>query len=100
MKKLDIHELRQWVGRSESTSERLGATPARLLAATLDAHNPDLQDGMELPPLFHWLYFLLKPVHNLASARTGTLHAGGFLPPIPLPRRMWAAGSMEFGRPP
>jgi 3-methylfumaryl-CoA hydratase len=98
MKKVDIHELRQWVGRSESTSERLGATPARLLAATLDAHNPDLQDGMELPPLFHWLYFL-QACPQSGIGQDGHPARGGFLPPIPLPRRMWAAGSMEFGRP-
>jgi 3-methylfumaryl-CoA hydratase len=91
-------EFRQWIGRSESCSERISARPASLLAATLDAESTDLRDGMALPPLFHWLYFL--PVCRQSSiGQDGHPARGGFLPPIPLSRRMWAAGSIEFGQP-
>lgn len=87
-----------WIGRTETRTERLGAAPLAGLAATLDRDDPAPQDGTELPPLSHWLYFLPRaPQHALGP--DGHPRRGGFLPPVPLPRRMWAGGRFEFHHP-
>ncbi|MEO5925404.1 MAG: MaoC family dehydratase N-terminal domain-containing protein [Bryobacteraceae bacterium] len=67
------------------------AWPLSALAATLDRGVP----GDVVPPLWHWLYFL--PTYpQSALAPDGHVHRGGFLPPVELPRRMWAGGRLEF----
>ncbi|GAB4038533.1 MAG: MaoC family dehydratase N-terminal domain-containing protein [Rubrivivax sp.] len=87
-----------WIGRTETRTERLAAAPLAGLAATLDRDDPAPQDGTELPPLAHWLYFLPQaPQHALGP--DGHPRRGGFLPPVPLPRRMWAGGRFEFHHP-
>jgi 3-methylfumaryl-CoA hydratase len=54
--------------------------------------------GTSLPPLAHWLYFL--PLHRGSEiGPDGHARRGGFLPPVPLPRRMWAGGQLEFRAP-
>ncbi|RYY75790.1 MAG: acyl-CoA dehydrogenase, partial [Comamonadaceae bacterium] len=54
--------------------------------------------GAELPPLWHWLYFL--PRHRQSElGADGHAKLGGFLPPVPLPRRMWAGGRLEWHAP-
>jgi 3-methylfumaryl-CoA hydratase len=68
------------------------------LSATLDRDDPPPQAGDPLPPLWHWLYFL--PLHRQSElAPDGHAARGGFLPPVPLPRRMWAGGRIEFHHP-
>jgi len=52
-------------------------------------------DGSVLPPLWHWLYFL--PIYRLDQANyDGHAALGGFLPPVKLPRRMWAGSRVSF----
>ncbi len=59
---------------------------------------PRRKTGDELPPGWHWLYFLeAKPASELGP--DGHPKRGGFLPPVPLPRRMWAGGRIEFLQP-
>ena len=54
--------------------------------------------GTPLPPLWHWLYFL--PLHRQSEiGPDGHAQRGGFLPPVPLPRRMWAGSQFEFRAP-
>ena len=94
---MNIDELRRWVGKTETQDEVVTLTPARALAATLD-RDMTLRTGDPLPPPWHWLYFL--PVSPLAEAGPdGHPKRGGFLPPVPLPRRMWAGSRMTFMRP-
>ena len=67
------------------------------MQATLD-RKPSLNAGDTLPPLWHWLYFLeARPISELG--REGHPKTGGFLPPVELPRRMWAGGRFEFINP-
>ena len=90
-------DLRDWEGRRESVSDVLQPTPVRALAATLD-QDVDAGDGSPLPPLWHWLYFLpLTPTSGLGT--DGHARRGGFLPPVPLERRMWAGGRLTFHQP-
>ena len=95
---LDLDHLRQWIGRRERLTDTIGPTPPAALAATLDRDDPRPQAGDALPPLWHWLYFL--PLHRQSEiGPDGHAKRGGFLPPVPLPRRMWAGGRLEFLRP-
>jgi 3-methylfumaryl-CoA hydratase len=96
--RMDIAELRKWVGKSESVSDQITATPIAALSATLDIEAPRPLDGHPVPPLWHWLYFLETHRQSELSP-DGHAKLGGFLPPIPLPRRMWAGGRFEFHRP-
>jgi len=90
--------LRDWIGRTESRADQVTATPAAALAATLDRDEPALRPGDALPPLWHWLYFL--PLYRQSEVGPdGHAKRGGFLPPVPLPRRMWAGGRLTFGHP-
>jgi len=86
-----IEPLDAWVGRTESHDDFIAAYPVSAFAATLDhaAAQPFV------PPLWHWLYFL--PAAALADVGPdGHPRRGGFLPPVMLPRRMWAGGRLTF----
>ena len=87
-----------WVGRTETRTETLSPQPVQALAATLlDAAWP-ADPGTPLPPLWHWVSFLpTVPMHQIGS--DGHPKRGGFLPPIPLDRRMWAGGRLVFHAP-
>lgn len=92
---IDIDHLQSWIGRSETLTDRIAPFPANALAATLDRDDPPYAEGTALPPLWHWLHFL--PVHKLSQAGyDGHAALGGFLPPVPLPRRMWAGSRLRF----
>ncbi|MFM2124642.1 MAG: hypothetical protein RL328_1093 [Acidobacteriota bacterium] len=81
-----------WIGKTETLEDEITAWPVKALAATLD-REPETTG--ELPPLWHWLYFL--PVHKESDlAEDGHVKRGSFLPPIDLPRRMWAGSRFEF----
>ncbi|MGO9008227.1 MAG: MaoC family dehydratase N-terminal domain-containing protein [Beijerinckiaceae bacterium] len=95
---LDIAYLQKWVGRETLEMDLATADPARRFAATFDHDERSPQEGEELPPLSHWLYFL---PHYRQSGLNSDGHdkLGNFLPPIPLPRRMWAGSLLTFHSP-
>ena len=95
---VDMGYLRQWVGKSEERLDRIAAFPANALAATLDRDDPPFVDGMELPPLWHLIY-CIPTTRASGLGHDGHAARGGFLPPVPLPRRMWAGGRFTFHRP-
>jgi 3-methylfumaryl-CoA hydratase len=91
-------DLKAWIGRSETASDVATATPVAALSATLDREAIRPSAGAPLPPLWHWLYFL--PLHRQSEiGPDGHAKRGGFLPPVPLPRRMWAASQFVFHAP-
>jgi 3-methylfumaryl-CoA hydratase len=91
-------ELSTWIGRSETLRDTVTATPVVALTATLDHPAAEVGPGSALPALWHWLYFL--PMHRQSDIGVdGHAKRGGFLPPVPLPRRMWAASQFEFRTP-
>ena len=95
---LDIDHLRSWIGRQETVGDRATLVPAQALSATLDRDDPQPKPGDPLPPLWHWLYFL--PLARQSEiGPDGHPKRGGFLPPVPLPRRMWAGGRFTFHQP-
>jgi 3-methylfumaryl-CoA hydratase len=95
---IEIEELRRWIGRSVTAEDRTTPFAVRALSATLDRDDPPSEEGDPLPELWHWLYFL--PVHRQSEiGPDGHAKRGDFLPPVPLPRRMWAGGRFRFERP-
>ena len=93
-----LHDIRTWVGRSETLHDVVSATPVAALMATLDHPAAPVLPGSALPPLWHWLHFL--PMHRQSEiGADGHAKRGGFLPPVPLPRRMWAGSQFEFHAP-
>lgn len=98
---LDPHtlaHLQTWQGRSETLDDLITPAPLHALSATLDRDDPLAQQGTELPPLWHWLFFL--PHHRQRDiGPDGHAKRGGFLPPVPFPRRMWAGGRLQWHAP-
>ena len=92
-----FEDLRGWIGNTAVVEDQVAAAPARALAATLD-RDATFDSGDPLPPPWHWLYFLtMEPLSD--AGPDGHPKRGGFLPPVPLPRRMWAGSRMTFLRP-
>jgi 3-methylfumaryl-CoA hydratase len=91
----DIDHLRQWIGRTQEASDVITAQLVKGLRATLflDIGNP--VEGDIAPLTTHWC--LAQPVAPMSElGPDGHPARGGFLPPVPLPRRMWAGGRIEF----
>lgn len=93
---LDQTLLARWIGKQEEAVDVIDPRTARLMQATLD-RTPSLEPGDALPPLWHWLYFPTV-VAQKDLGRDGHPKLGGFLPPVDLPRRMWAGGRFGFER--
>jgi 3-methylfumaryl-CoA hydratase len=95
---IDPSVLQAWIGRSETAADTITPTPVKALDATLDHPERPVETGFPLPPLWHWLYFLPLHRHSEIGA-DGHARRGGFMPPVPLPRRMWAGSQFEFHAP-
>jgi len=90
----DPNHLARWIGRQSRATDKIALKPAQFMEMTLD-RAPRLAEGDALPALWHWLYFLdTAPLSGLG--RDGHPAPGGFLPPVALPRRMWAGGRLGF----
>jgi 3-methylfumaryl-CoA hydratase len=94
----DFSSLRKWIDRQETREDVVTAAPVEALAVTLDRDAADFRAGSALPPLWHWLYFL-PCVAQSQLGPDGHPARGGFLPPVSLPRRMWAGSNVRFHRP-
>ena len=93
--KLDIDHLRQWIGRTQDASDTVTAQLVKGLRATLFQEVGEPKAGDVAPFTVHWC--LAQPVFPMSELGTdGHPARGGFLPPVPLPRRMWAGGELEI----
>lgn len=92
-----MNEWESWIGRESAATAWLDPAQANRMNVTLD-REPAFASGDPLPPAWHWLYF-----HDLARASRlgpdGHPELGITMPPMPLPRRMWAAGALAFEQP-
>ena len=95
MTQAKTNPLSDWTGRTEERHDRVCAAPLARLAATLGRPELVWAPGTELPPLWHWLFFTPQP-HSGDTGPDGHARRGGFLPPVALPRRMWAGGQLQF----
>jgi 3-methylfumaryl-CoA hydratase len=92
---LDLEHLRQWIGRSTEASDIVTAQLVKGLRATLFQEVGEPKTGDAAPFTVHWC--LAQPVFPMSMlGPDGHPTRGGFLPPVPLPRRMWAGGELEF----
>lgn len=91
---LDIDHLRQWIGHEEIKSEQVTPALVDRFRATFDQEG-EAQDGDIAPVMIH---LCLAPPTAPTSGLGPDGHParGGFLPPVPLPRRMWAGGAFTF----
>lgn len=92
---IDIDHLKSWIGRTDEAVDRIDPRLVRSFLATLDRDPGDMSEGDPVPLCLHWC--LAPPVMpNSATGPDGHPARGGFLPPVPLPRRMWAGGELRF----
>jgi 3-methylfumaryl-CoA hydratase len=92
-----MSEFNDWIGRSQAASDVLDPARSNALDIALGGEGA-LKAGDPLPLLHHWLYFWdVKPPAGLGH--DGHPAKGGLLPPVSLPRRMWAGGRLTFHRP-
>ncbi len=93
--KPDLDHLRQWIGRTQEASDIVTAQLVKGLRATLFQEIGEPKPGDAAPWTTHWC--LAQPVFPMSQlSPDGHPARGGFLPPVPLPRRMWAGGELEF----
>src|SRR6185369_10318740 len=93
-----LAQFKEWIGRTDIRQDVVTAAPLVALAALLDRDDPPPAAGDAAPPLAHWLYFL--PNYRQSEAGPdGHALKGSFMPPVPLPRRMWAGSRLEFFKP-
>ncbi len=86
-----------WIGREEVRTDVLETARSAALLKAL-GRSDELKPGEPLPLLHHWLYFWDVRTPSELSP-DGHPRRGGFLPPIALPRRMWAGGRLSFHLP-
>ncbi|WBU63480.1 FAS1-like dehydratase domain-containing protein [Paracoccus aerodenitrificans] len=91
---LDIEHLRSWIGREDIASEQLTPAVAHRFNATFD--RPERPDKGDAAPVLIHLCLAQPAAPTAELGEDGHPARGGFLPPVPLPRRMWAGGSFAF----
>ena len=91
-------DLNAWLGKSQTKTATLNLEHAKLLAVTLDVDASSFEEGDALPACWQWAWFN-DALPQSELGRDGHPKKGGFLPPIELPRRMWAGGNMEIKSP-
>lgn len=95
---VDIDQLRQWIGRCESASDVITPRLEASLRAVFDQDIGDPRAGDPATPTVHWcLAPAIIPMSGLGP--DGHPERGGFMPPVPLRRRMWAGGDVTFIEP-
>lgn len=91
-------DLKAWTGREEQVEDVVAASAIAKMSATLDRADPAPRSGDAVPLGWHWM-FCHDVAARAALGADGHPRRGGFLPPVPLPRRMWAGGRLSFGVP-
>lgn len=84
----------KWIGHRERRNEVVSERQLAHFRATFAGHLAE----MAVPPGFHWTMVpdLVEPAD---LGRDGHPKTGIFFPALPLPRRMWAGGELEFAAP-
>ena len=94
----DMTDLTNWIGNQETRKDHISANLLAAWSSTLDREDAFPEDGTDIPAGFHWTLF--PPLARQSElGEDGHPRKGGFLPPISLPRRMWAGSRMEFLHP-
>lgn len=91
-------DFREWIGRTETVDDPMSWVQAQAAQAMLEEPGPALAEGQPLPLPWHWFYFLPRAPQS-ALDEDGHPRRGGFLPPIPYPRRMFAGARIQVHQP-
>lgn len=92
---IDIAVLKRWIGREQEFMDIIADQPVYALAATLNREIPIPKVGDPIARGAHWLFFQeIFRAQDLGP--DGHPKRGGFMPPVPLPRRLWAGGRLRF----
>lgn len=94
----DSQDFSAWIGNTETATDLVTASAVCGMSATLDRDDPVPRDGDPLPPLWHFMLFASK-VRQSELGPDGHPARGGFMPPIALPRRMFAGARYRFHQP-
>lgn len=88
----------EWIGKTETRSDSMAVEQLQRFEALMSRDPHSVTKGTSLPACSHWCYFTpIEPHSNIAV--DGHALKGDFLPPVELPRRMWAGGHIEFKKP-
>ncbi|WP_394689511.1 MaoC family dehydratase N-terminal domain-containing protein [Hoeflea sp.] len=97
MSDVDIDHLRSWIGRTQEKTDTITPRLVESFNSIFEASS-ELEPGDSAPLGIHWcLAPDIVPINELGP--DGHPARGGFLPPVPLPRRMWAGGEVHFETP-
>ena len=94
----DLEKLKDWIGSRESDVDYVTIPSVHRLACTLDRDDPMPQVGDDLPTGWHSILFP-RVVRQSLIGPDGHPQRGDFLPPVPLPRRMFAGKRIRFHAP-
>ena len=89
---------RDWIGSREEATDIASLGSLQRLSATLDRDDAPPRQGDAVPPLWQAIYFPAVARHS-ALGPDGHPDRGGFLPPVPLPRRMFAGARAVYHHP-
>jgi len=90
-----LDKLRDWIGETETAIDHVTVPAVHRLAATLDRDDPMPKIGDPLPVGWHAILFP-RVVRHSQIGPDGHPQRGDFLPPVPLPRRMFAGKRTTF----
>ena len=94
----DARDWKRWIGLGHTSADRITASRVAAWDATLDHDVAPPRDGDVAPLGFHWT--LAPPMARESDlGPDGHPRRGTFLPPIPLPRRLWAGSRISFNQP-
>ena len=91
----ELEKLKDWTGRRESDVDYVTVPAVHRLSATLDRDDPTPRIGDTLPIGWH-LSLFPRVVRQSQIGPDGHPKRGDFLPPVPLPRRMFAGRRITF----
>jgi 3-methylfumaryl-CoA hydratase len=91
----ELDHYKEWIGAVRTENDEISSAPLAGWNATFDRSDARPVAGEPLPPLAHWLYFLPR-ARQAELGRDGHPMRGGFLPPVRLPRRMWAGSRIHW----
>jgi 3-methylfumaryl-CoA hydratase len=94
----DTPDLRAWIGRTQTVVDALAAEQSLAAAACFDLDPAHHGAGSTLPVPWHWFHFLPRAPQG-ALGDDGHPRLGGFMPPVPYPRRMFAGSRITVHRP-
>ena len=95
---INVNELKSWIGNDEIAFDEVSQSLEARFRATLDEDPGNPQKGEIASSGLHWA---LAPavVKSSLLAKDSHPKKGEFLPPVPLPRRMWAGCRTHFLKP-